>query len=264
MIAAICYAWLLENRERKSNGENNTNRNIVVPVMNMRRQKMWKQLQAAWLFHHVGLDTTSLFFADEVDLESLMMSGQLNMVEIGQDVLKTNSETGSRCTILADNYCEDAYDLLQTPILKKLLLAGILLETQNVSVSAKSTARDAEAVQLLLVGSAPNYRNALFDQLMQDQKDSLVLEALQQSYGKPPNENGRGGNKALVEKASERKSTSAPQREAVTRNSNDTRSIKNNKVSPKQAKPNTQSAQEPSTNRGKNTFFLAKWFGFGK
>ena len=46
-------------------------------------------------------------------------------------------------------------------------LAGILLDTGNLNMSARlSTSRDAEAVQLLLVGSAPNYRNTLFDQCM--------------------------------------------------------------------------------------------------
>lgn len=46
-----------------------------------------------------------------------------------------------------------------------LQLAGILLDTQNLNAHAKlSMGRDAEAVQLLLVGSAPNYRNELFDQ----------------------------------------------------------------------------------------------------
>lgn len=46
-----------------------------------------------------------------------------------------------------------------------LQLAGILLDTQNLNAYTKlSMARDAEAVQLLLVGSAPNYRNAVFDQ----------------------------------------------------------------------------------------------------
>lgn len=103
-------------------------------------------------------------------------------------------QVGSQCTILTDNSCEDAYDLLQTPMLKKILvyytviinnfdywlllvresqwfplpqLAGILLDTHNLdSYSSLSMPRDAEAVQLLLVGSSPNYRNNLFDQCM--------------------------------------------------------------------------------------------------
>ncbi|KAJ6760794.1 BNIP - RELATED [Salix purpurea] len=52
-----------------------------------------------------------------VDLESLMMEGKLSILVVGQD-----DEVGSQCTVLTDNYCEDAYDLLQTPVLKKLLV----------------------------------------------------------------------------------------------------------------------------------------------
>lgn len=68
MVAAICYAWLLENKGRKSTkGESDEHGCVVVvPVMNVRRERMWKQRQAAWLFHHAGLDATSLLFADEV------------------------------------------------------------------------------------------------------------------------------------------------------------------------------------------------------
>ncbi|KAK6148301.1 hypothetical protein DH2020_019213 [Rehmannia glutinosa] len=211
MVAATCYAWLLENKMRANKKEgvrNENNSEFVVPVMNIRRGKMWKQRQAAWLFHHVGLDDTSLLFANEVDLETLMMAKQLSMLVVGEDILKTNGEVGSACTVLTDNYCEDAYDLLQTPILKKLLFAGcsiadlrltnlvarlheccILLDTQNLSPSRKlSMTRDAEAVQLLSVASAPNYRNTLYDQLVQDQKDNNFFEALCRTYGKPPSE----------------------------------------------------------------------------
>lgn len=70
MVAATCYAWLLENKNRASKKEGGRNHNkfaeFVVPVMNMRRGKMWKQRQAAWLFHHVGLDASSLLFSNEV------------------------------------------------------------------------------------------------------------------------------------------------------------------------------------------------------
>lgn len=67
MVAAICYALLLENQLRKKKGsESDAEKYVVVPVMNVRRQKMWKHQQAAWLFYHVGLHATSLLFADEV------------------------------------------------------------------------------------------------------------------------------------------------------------------------------------------------------
>lgn len=277
MVAAICYAWLLENRMRASKKEDDEEC-VVVPVMNVRRRNMWKLLRAAWLFHHISIDATSLLFSDEVDLENLMMAKQLSILVVGQDVLRTNGEVGSQCTILTDNYCEDAYDLLQTPVLKNLLLAGILLDTRNLNASAKlSMARDAEAVQLLLVGSAPNHRNTLFDQLMQDQRDNSFFEALRHNYGKPPNENGRRDSGVLVEHTvSERKSTSISRNEAITqnayRNSNDVKSAKPSRVSPKSAKPKSSTVQAPTvapaeaapnSSGGKNKFFLAKWFGFG-
>lgn len=65
MVAAICYAWLLENKLRQTNVE--TGREcLVVPVMNMQRGKMWNQRQVAWLFYHLGLDASSILFTDEV------------------------------------------------------------------------------------------------------------------------------------------------------------------------------------------------------
>ncbi|XP_031278731.1 uncharacterized protein LOC116137186 isoform X1 [Pistacia vera] len=275
MVAAICYAWLLENRLRKNKGsESNAEKYVVVPVMNVRRGKMWKHQQTAWLFHHVGLHATSLLFADEIDLESLMMTGKLNIVVVGQDVLRTNGEAGSQCTILTDNYCEDAYDLLQTPMLKTSLLAGILLDTQNLDIASPlSMTRDAEAVQLLLVGSAPNYRNAVYDQLtvMQDQRDNSFLEALSYNYGKSPVENGLETKAQLEDRVPERRSTSTSKSEATTKilhkSPNGVTNAKNNKTSSSPAKPNSlpakATATPPPPPRGKNGFFLAKWFGFG-
>ncbi|GMY14949.1 hypothetical protein FCV25MIE_10188 [Fagus crenata] len=70
IVAAICYAWLLENRmcknKNRNKGEGDGDGYVVVPVINVRRRRMWKQRQAAWLLYHVGVDATSLLFADEV------------------------------------------------------------------------------------------------------------------------------------------------------------------------------------------------------
>ncbi|WOL18740.1 hypothetical protein Cni_G27537 [Canna indica] len=220
MIAAICYAWLLGNREVEE---------VVVPVLNIERGRMNKHKQAAWLFNYVGVDASALLFADEVDLENLLMARQLSILVIGQDVLKTNNEVGSLCTVLTDNYCEEAYDLLKNPNLKKLLLAGILLDTRNLNDTVQPvTMKDADAVRLLLVGSFPNYRHEFFEQLMQDHKDSSFLEALKNNYGNPTNE-------------TKEKPRPVP--------------------SPTPAPLPVKAPQINS--RGKNKFFLAKWFGFG-
>nr|XP_025641138.1 uncharacterized protein LOC112735938 [Arachis hypogaea] len=88
---------------------------------NVKRSSMLKLRQAAWLFHHSGLDASALLFADEVDMENLLVTGQVTVLVVGEDILTTTGEVGSQCTILTDNYCEDAYDLLQNSVLKKLL-----------------------------------------------------------------------------------------------------------------------------------------------
>ncbi|KAM0018775.1 hypothetical protein Hdeb2414_s0026g00678011 [Helianthus debilis subsp. tardiflorus] len=130
MVAAISYAWLLDTKMRtKRNGvvgDGDTSREMVVPVLNVSRGKMWKQRQAAWLFHHAGVDATAILFSDEIELEVLMMNKQLSILVVGQEILKTNGEIGSKCTIVTDNYCEDAYDLLQNPILKKIMVNNIV------------------------------------------------------------------------------------------------------------------------------------------
>ncbi|KAI3901205.1 hypothetical protein MKW92_037034 [Papaver armeniacum] len=292
MVATICYAWLLANTSKCNTDEGDaTSQVVVVPVMNMKRNCMWKQKQVAWLFHHVGIDATSLLFSDEVkflflnfpemdcigllvsvkqcsiftlpsgiwnqvDVETLTMRKQLSIVVIGQDVLRANGEVGSQCTILTDNYCEDAYDLVQVPVLKNLLLAGILLDTQNLNSTAKlCTNRDAEAVQLLLVGSSTNYRNALFDLLMQEQRDTSFLEALRQNYGKSPSRSDHENGETTDKRVSAKTTIS----QISSKNENDARYVnKTVRVSPKLAP-----ARTPEANRGKNKFFLAKWFGLG-
>ncbi|XP_016499604.1 uncharacterized protein LOC107818171 isoform X2 [Nicotiana tabacum] len=275
MVAAICYAWLLENRMRaneQGGGEADANTiEVVVPVMNMTRRKMLKERQAAWLFHLVDIDAKSLLFSDEVDLETLLLSKQLSVLVVGEDILKTNGEVlmaVSGCTILTDNYCEDAYDLLKTPILKKLLFAGILLDTQNLSASSKvSMTRDVEAVQLLSVGSTPNYRNTFFDQLIQDPKDNSFFEAMRQSYGNSPIDSGHNYR---AQQVSERNSILQENTPSSDKISKDVKNGKTNRVSPKSGKPKISPVQAPAASpadasRGKNKpFFLAKWFGFGK
>ncbi|KAG6746074.1 hypothetical protein POTOM_050587 [Populus tomentosa] len=157
---------------------------------------------------------------------------------------RTNGEVGSQCTILTDNYCEDAYDLLQAPGLKKLLLAGILLDTQNLNASATcSMTRDAEAAQLLLVGSTPKYRNALFDQC------------------------GRDNGAQMDHRGTESRPTPVSRHGAIPqnsdKNSNNVRNGKPNNTT-KAAPAAAPTEASPDASRGKNKFFLAKWFGFGK
>ncbi|KAJ0969103.1 hypothetical protein J5N97_021980 [Dioscorea zingiberensis] len=250
MVATIGYAWLLENMKSREGGGG-----VVVPVMNLKRRIMHKHRQVAWLFHYLGIDASALLFSDEVDLEGLIMSNQFSVLVTGQDVLNTDNEAGSLCTILTDSYCEHAYELLQTPNMKKLLLAGILLDTRNLDRSSKfHTHRDAEATQLLLVGSAPSLRQELFDQLIQDHRDKLFLEALRRNYGNLSNEDNDENGAPLEHKIPIRKSTPSSPQEAKPKHMQ--------VLAPIQAPSPTPATPEPtpsSATRGKNKFFLAKW-----
>ncbi|KAJ0578380.1 putative DHH phosphoesterase superfamily [Helianthus annuus] len=270
MVAAISYAWLLDTKLRtKRNGvvgDGDTSLEMVVPVLNVSRGKMWKQRQAAWLFHHAGVDATAIVFSDEIELEVLMMKKQLSILVVGQEILKTNGEIGSKCTIVTDNYCEDAYDLLQNAILKKIMLAGILLDTQNLNIA---TTKDTEAARLLAVGSAPNYGNSLYDQLTQEQRDSAFLEALRHNYGKSPNESNRENASPSEHKVSEKKHPSPSTFEKSSRK--DPNLAKPDSLAPQaKSKPPTKQTPSPANSsaptreKGKNPFFLAKWFGFAK
>uniref|UniRef100_A0A453G8U4 Uncharacterized protein n=1 Tax=Aegilops tauschii subsp. strangulata TaxID=200361 RepID=A0A453G8U4_AEGTS len=62
----------------------------AVPVVNMRRSRMAGCRQAAWLLYHVGVDASALLFADEVDMEGLIMDQRASLVVVGQDVLRSN------------------------------------------------------------------------------------------------------------------------------------------------------------------------------
>ncbi|XP_072999783.1 uncharacterized protein [Typha latifolia] len=227
---------------------------VVAPVVNMRRERMLKHRQAAWLLYHIGIDASALLFADEVDLEGLIMTRQLSIVVVGQDILKTNGEVHSQCTFLTDNYCEESYNLLQSPNIKKLLLAGILSDTQNLNTTGKSsTNRDSEAVQLLLVGSTPNKRHELFRQLMQDHKEHSFLESLKTVYGKPSNDDNDERRMSHDHTPPRRNSTSVSHQDEFTPNS----------ANQKPAPPASAQVVPEAGSRGKNKFFLAKWFGFG-
>nr|CAB3475178.1 unnamed protein product [Digitaria exilis] len=214
IVAAICYAWMLSS---KGDGQ------AAVPVVNMRRSRMARCRQAAWLLYHVGVDASALLFADEVDMDGLVMDQRVSLLVVGQDVLKSKSEVGSVCTTLTNTYCEDAYSLFQSLDIKKLLLAGILLDTSNLS--KKCSNRDSEAVQLLLFGASEHMRHELFQQCNDES---------------PPEQ--KRSTSASGSSQDAKKSNSTNQR--TTRGSGG------------------KAADEAS--RGKNNFFLAKWFGFGR
>ncbi|KAJ1286741.1 hypothetical protein BS78_03G375100 [Paspalum vaginatum] len=236
IVAAICYTWMLSN---KGDGQ------AAVPVVNMRRSRMARCRQTAWLLYHVGVDTSALLFADEVDMDGLIMDQRISLLVVGQDVLKSKAEVGSVCTTLTNTYCEEAYSLLQSLDIKKLLLAGILLDTNNLS--KKCSNRDSEAVQLLLFGTSEHMRHELFQQLMLDHNENSFVEYLKNTYRYSTTD----GNEDSPPEQKHSTSASVSSQDARKSFSTNQRTV------------GGSGGKTSDETRGKNKFFLAKWFGFG-
>jgi hypothetical protein len=73
MVAAMAYAWFLENTVPKVTGETWH----AVPMIDMPRHQMHKHKSAAWLFDACGIDPAALLYADEVALELCLLHAEL-------------------------------------------------------------------------------------------------------------------------------------------------------------------------------------------
>ncbi|KAL2631816.1 hypothetical protein R1flu_016502 [Riccia fluitans] len=182
MICIICYSYFLEKRSK------GPGRWSVVPLINFSRCRMRQHLDAAWLFHVCGLDVKALMFAKEVDIEGLSRDGVTTRTTfVGDQVLRSIDEIGSCCTLLAETFSRDADELWSSSgsILKTLLLAGLLVDTENLSkpTSSAITSRDHQMLLLLLAGSAPLDRFGLYERLRAVHTDAEVVSMARSHYG---------------------------------------------------------------------------------
>ncbi|KAG0561728.1 hypothetical protein KC19_9G086500 [Ceratodon purpureus] len=194
MVAAMAYAWFLENTVPKVTGETWH----AVPMIDMPRHQMHKHKSAAWLFDACGIDPAAMLYADEIELGSLIAAGRVKTSIIGQDVLVTRNEVGSVCTLLGEKLVAEAQCLLEPRYMKTLLLAGILLDTENLDFASM---RDTEMTTTLLVGSGSLGRNGFFDQLREVEDDDRVSKFISRNYGDGKQLSGRkSGSAALKSK----------------------------------------------------------------
>ncbi|KAL3689757.1 hypothetical protein R1sor_016066 [Riccia sorocarpa] len=162
IICAICYSYYLEKR---SQGPGRWN---VVPLMNFSRWRMVQNLDAAWLFDACGLDGEALLFANEVDIEGLSRGGiTTRTLFVGDQILRKSDEIGSCCTLLAETFIRDADELWARSgsIIKTLLLAGLLMDTENLrkGTSSATSTREHRILLHLLTGSACLDRLVLYE-----------------------------------------------------------------------------------------------------
>ncbi|KAG2602781.1 hypothetical protein PVAP13_5KG708300 [Panicum virgatum] len=109
--------------------------------------------------------------------------------------------------------------------------------------------RNTDTVQLLLFGASERMRHELFQQLMLDHNDHSFVEYLKNTYRSSTTDDNDDSP------PEQKRSTSASGSSQDAKKSNSTNQRTTRGIGGK-------TADEAS--RGKNNFFLAKWFGFGR
>ncbi|KAG0592393.1 hypothetical protein KC19_1G248500 [Ceratodon purpureus] len=176
MISTFCTAWLLENTKASASVKWHP-----VPVMNMSQNEMWQHRDAAWLFHVCGVEANAVLFLDEITSNNeTAIAGRVKQAVAGQDILVTKDEVVSSCTIVSEKFRQEAPKLLQARYMKTLLLAGILVDTKNLSTGSS---RDKQQATILLVGAGSLGRNGFYKHLVNIRDENYVTTFIKEIYG---------------------------------------------------------------------------------
>ncbi|MCO5568155.1 hypothetical protein L7F22_021852 [Adiantum nelumboides] len=194
IVATTVYAYFLSLTTREDHL-------CIVPLVNMVRADLALHPDVTWLLDSVGLHLPSLLFLDEINLSYFHRFGSLRLVLVnhtmlcpGQESFKddveeiltvdekvdnsyphlkrviSDKDVGSSCTLIAEDFTKHHPELLAGRALCRLLLAGIVLDTKNLS-SERTTRRDISMATLLLNGAGKFGRHGLFKILKQKSHD---------------------------------------------------------------------------------------------
>ncbi|XWS20782.1 hypothetical protein CRYUN_Cryun31cG0132200 [Craigia yunnanensis] len=162
----------------------------TVPVINMKRPELNSHAELKWLLDSCQIDQSSLIFIDEIDLLYYDLFGGLKLVVLNGPKLSTKQEAlkesvieifncrkdehvypwvkkvtvgqeCSSCTLIAEKFAMNSPEILAGQGFSRLLLAGILLDTGNLS-GPHSTTKDKYMATLLLNGAGRFGCNGLY------------------------------------------------------------------------------------------------------
>ncbi|KAK6285036.1 hypothetical protein POUND7_003988 [Theobroma cacao] len=183
VAAAIMYAFYL-------NGMLESHQFCTVPVINMKRTELNSHAELKWLLDSCQIDQSSLIFINEIDLSYYDLFGSLKLVLLNGSKLPTKQEAlkesvieifncpkGERvypwvekvtvgqecspCTLIAEKFAMTSPEILAGQGFSRLLLAGILLDTGNLS-SPQCTSKDKYMATLLINGAGRFGCNGLY------------------------------------------------------------------------------------------------------
>ncbi|XP_011040586.1 PREDICTED: uncharacterized protein LOC105136799 isoform X3 [Populus euphratica] len=203
----------------------------TVPIINMKRTDLSSHAELKWLLDSCHIDVPSLLFVDEIDLSYFDLFGCLKLVLVNghklparQEALKeavvevfncrkdesvypwvetvTVDQDCSCCSLIAEKLFLTSPELLAGQRFSKLLLAGILMDTGNLT-SPHCTTKDKYMATLLLNGAGRFGSNGLYQIMrykMYDISDLKVVDILRKDFkkwtrgGKP----GPTGSRSMV------------------------------------------------------------------
>ncbi|KAI7740405.1 hypothetical protein M8C21_022147 [Ambrosia artemisiifolia] len=158
-ISIIMYSLYLHETDK-------TSQFCTVPVINLKRTDINSHGELDWLLSSCNIDLSSILFIDEVDLSYYDLFGSLKIVLLNADMLQEKhvalkdsvveafncQKEGSCCALIAEKFASISPGILTGKGFSRLLLAGILLDTENLT-SSRCTCVDRYMSTLLLNGA---------------------------------------------------------------------------------------------------------------
>ncbi|GMP70987.1 hypothetical protein CsSME_00029587 [Camellia sinensis var. sinensis] len=183
VASTIMYAFHLNETLRSSHL-------CTVPIINMKRADLDSHTELKWLLDSCYIDHSSLVFVDEIDLSYYDLFGSLKLVLLNGDRLPAKQEAlkealveifGCRkgdptyprvqtitvgqdcscCTLIAEKFAMTSPEILAGQGFSRLLLAGILLDTGNLT-NPQCTSKDKYMATLLINGAGRFGCNGLY------------------------------------------------------------------------------------------------------
>ncbi|KAL1830826.1 hypothetical protein ACET3Z_000477 [Daucus carota] len=174
VVSTIMYSFYLHSSLKNDQF-------CTVPVINMKRADLNSHAELKWLLETCNVDHSQLIFIDEIDLSYYDLFGSLKLVFLNGDNLPEKQEAlkgalveifnckkvapsvsykhaniplqdCSCCTVIAEKFVHNSPEILAGRGFSRLLLAGILLDTRNMS-SPRCTDKDRYMATLLINGA---------------------------------------------------------------------------------------------------------------
>ncbi|KAH6823849.1 hypothetical protein C2S53_013104 [Perilla frutescens var. hirtella] len=194
VASTIMYAFYLDETIKSKQF-------CTVPVINMKRANLDANVQ--WLLDSCHIDLSSLFFIDEIDLTYYDLFGSLKLVLVNCDKIPSEQEAlreaivevfhctksgayswvhtvtvqedVSCSTVIAEKFAMTSPEILAGQGFSRLLLAGILMDTGNLS-SPRCTPKDKYMATLLINGAGRYGFNGLYQILKPTTNGSYDLK----------------------------------------------------------------------------------------